>query len=356
MRMDSLRETLARETEQVNLELSRLDSERREINLDREKRDREWAELNNSIEELKVQRQKLEKQRELMRADKEEILVQIERLKQMEDLKVVPDRLAITDILQSDIQPSKKVSARRSLKQQTGIVDTDCRAENNGNASPGKGSVIISPPISTPFSWLKRCASSLLEQKVSNKKMRHSEDIVDPSTISARLDAPEDEHAVKSVNQTSVHAKETTVYIDKIITIREVTSFNDGRIIGNSQKYPYWNRSLGADHFMLACHDWGPKISFAIPNLYNSSIRALCNANTSERFNPYRDVSIPEVDLPGGTTDGLVRFALVVVDSATALYRTDFSGRGELSARPMHIGKFLRSLQKLADEVVSIPY
>lgn len=42
----------------------------------------------------------------------------------------------------------------------------------------------------------------------------------------------------------------------------------------------------------------------------------------------------------------------MIVDSATALYRTDFSGRGELSARQMHLAKFLRSLQKMADEVV----
>lgn len=48
------------------------------------------------------------------------------------------------------------------------------------------------------------------------------------------------------------------------------------------------------------------------------------------------------------------RFALMIVDSATALYRTDFSGRGELSARQMHLAKFLRSLQKLADEVTHI--
>jgi RecA/RadA recombinase len=50
------------------------------------------------------------------------------------------------------------------------------------------------------------------------------------------------------------------------------------------------------------------------------------------------------------------RFALMVVDSATALYRTDFSGRGELSARQMHLAKFLRSLQKLADEVTSLSF
>lgn len=44
------------------------------------------------------------------------------------------------------------------------------------------------------------------------------------------------------------------------------------------------------------------------------------------------------------------RYALVIVDSATALYRTDYSGRGELSARQMHLARFLRQLQRLADE------
>ncbi|KAI1284862.1 DNA repair protein RAD51 -like protein 1 [Halotydeus destructor] len=44
------------------------------------------------------------------------------------------------------------------------------------------------------------------------------------------------------------------------------------------------------------------------------------------------------------------RYALLVVDSATALYRTDYSGRGELAARQMHLARFLRMLQRLADE------
>lgn len=34
-----------------------------------------------------------------------------------------------------------------------------------------------------------------------------------------------------------------------------------------------------------------------------------------------------------------------------ALYRTDFSGRGELAARQMHLARFLRMLLRLADEV-----
>ena len=44
------------------------------------------------------------------------------------------------------------------------------------------------------------------------------------------------------------------------------------------------------------------------------------------------------------------KYALLIVDSATALYRTDFSGRGELSARQMHLARFLRTLLRIADE------
>ena len=39
------------------------------------------------------------------------------------------------------------------------------------------------------------------------------------------------------------------------------------------------------------------------------------------------------------------------MDSVTALYRSDYIGRGELAARQAHLSKFLRTLQRLADEV-----
>lgn len=44
------------------------------------------------------------------------------------------------------------------------------------------------------------------------------------------------------------------------------------------------------------------------------------------------------------------RFSLLIVDSIMSLYRTDYSGRAELSARQTHVAKFMRMLQRLADE------
>jgi len=43
-------------------------------------------------------------------------------------------------------------------------------------------------------------------------------------------------------------------------------------------------------------------------------------------------------------------FALLVVDSATALFRVDFCGRGELSERQMKLGKFLAALKRISEE------
>eukprot|EP00166_Cyanidium_caldarium_P003123 ctg_302.g128 len=44
------------------------------------------------------------------------------------------------------------------------------------------------------------------------------------------------------------------------------------------------------------------------------------------------------------------RYALCIVDSATSLYRVDYSGRGELSARQQHLNQFMSGLVKMAEE------
>ena len=40
------------------------------------------------------------------------------------------------------------------------------------------------------------------------------------------------------------------------------------------------------------------------------------------------------------------KFSILVVDSATALFRTDYMGRAELSERQMQLGQFLRQLTR----------
>ena len=50
----------------------------------------------------------------------------------------------------------------------------------------------------------------------------------------------------------------------------------------------------------------GPDASAYEDNLFNNSIRVLCNANTSEGFKPAKDASFPEMFLKGGEITNLV--------------------------------------------------
>ncbi|GKA71469.1 exostosin-like protein [Tanacetum coccineum] len=85
----------------------------------------------------------------------------------------------------------------------------------------------------------------------------------------------------------------------EIITFRErIQDIFEDYIGVIAKKYPYWNRSNGADHFYVSCHDWGPHASQRNTKLFKNVIRVLCNANTSEGFVPNRDVSMMEINAP----------------------------------------------------------
>uniref|UniRef100_A0A2C9UBH0 Exostosin GT47 domain-containing protein n=1 Tax=Manihot esculenta TaxID=3983 RepID=A0A2C9UBH0_MANES len=60
-------------------------------------------------------------------------------------------------------------------------------------------------------------------------------------------------------------------------------------------KYPFWNRTGGVDHFLVACHDWAPAET---KMLMSNCIRALCNADVKEGFVFGKDVSLPETNIP----------------------------------------------------------
>ncbi|KAL9246855.1 hypothetical protein vseg_020342 [Gypsophila vaccaria] len=63
-------------------------------------------------------------------------------------------------------------------------------------------------------------------------------------------------------------------------------------------KYPFWNRTHGSDHFLVACHDWGPYTLKEHEELIQNTIKALCNADLSEGiFKSGKDVSLPETTI-----------------------------------------------------------
>ncbi|KAL7599311.1 hypothetical protein Lser_V15G25683 [Lactuca serriola] len=57
-----------------------------------------------------------------------------------------------------------------------------------------------------------------------------------------------------------------------------------------SRKYPFWNRTNGADHFLVACHDWAMKLT---KDDMGNCIRSLCNSNLAGGFKIGKDTTLP---------------------------------------------------------------
>lgn len=59
--------------------------------------------------------------------------------------------------------------------------------------------------------------------------------------------------------------------------------------------YPYWNQSLGVDHFYVCAHDMGTDIvKRSDPYLWKNSIGLVNTADSSEpMFVPHKDISLP---------------------------------------------------------------
>ncbi|OMO58249.1 Exostosin-like protein [Corchorus olitorius] len=58
-------------------------------------------------------------------------------------------------------------------------------------------------------------------------------------------------------------------------------------------KYKFWNRTGGADHFLVACHDWAPKLTKDLRNC----LRVLCNANAAKDFKIGKDATLPVTNI-----------------------------------------------------------
>ncbi|CAK8533941.1 unnamed protein product [Lathyrus sativus] len=55
-------------------------------------------------------------------------------------------------------------------------------------------------------------------------------------------------------------------------------------------RYRFWNRTGGADHFLVACHDWASRITV---QPMKNCIRSLCNANVAKGFQIGKDTTLP---------------------------------------------------------------
>ncbi|PHU09333.1 hypothetical protein BC332_21193 [Capsicum chinense] len=84
---------------------------------------------------------------------------------------------------------------------------------------------------------------------------------------------------------------EETLYVPDSHSRRNLVRYLSDYLNTIIQRHNNWNRTAGADHFLVACHDWAPAET---KRIMANCIRALCNADVKEGFQFGKDVSLPE--------------------------------------------------------------
>ncbi|KAJ8775154.1 hypothetical protein K2173_020158 [Erythroxylum novogranatense] len=96
----------------------------------------------------------------------------------------------------------------------------------------------------------------------------------------------------------SARQLQTELYVPNSHDLRPLSIFIKDYVNMIAGKYPFWNRTHGRDHFLVACHDWGPYTLTMHEELTKNAIKALCNADLSEGvFVARKDVSLPETTI-----------------------------------------------------------
>ncbi|KAH0464027.1 hypothetical protein IEQ34_006813 [Dendrobium chrysotoxum] len=96
----------------------------------------------------------------------------------------------------------------------------------------------------------------------------------------------------------SARRMELALYVPDSHNMKPLSRFLRDYVNQISSKYPFWNRTKGSDHFLVACHDWGPYTTTLHAELCKNTIKALCNADVSEGiFVRGKDISLPETTI-----------------------------------------------------------
>ncbi|KAL9224525.1 hypothetical protein vseg_000550 [Gypsophila vaccaria] len=80
-------------------------------------------------------------------------------------------------------------------------------------------------------------------------------------------------------------------------SMKDLETYLSGYVGLIKKKHRFWNRTGGADHFLVACHDWGSRIT---RTTMSNCIRALCNTNIARGFTIGKDVSVPVTYIRSG--------------------------------------------------------